>query len=78
MTFVIIVWLSDHTPNLGYLVGIVVYVAHHEVIILGDDVTSHQDVWGQALGVDVLKQDRGLTLHFSVRVIIINYSNSFA
>ena len=41
--------------DLGDLVGIVVQVAHHEVIFLGYDVSSHKDVWGQTLGVDVFQ-----------------------
>ena len=49
------------SENLGYLVGIIVQVTHHEVILLRDDVPGHQDVGGQALGADVLQQDRGLT-----------------
>lgn len=53
--------------NLGNLVRIVVQIAHHEVIFLGDDVTSNQDVGGQALGADVLQQDRGLPVCHHIR-----------
>ena len=50
----------EFLDNLRNLVWIVLDVAHHEVILLGDDVPGHQDVWGQTLSADVLKQHRRL------------------
>ena len=58
------------SKNLGYLVWVVVQIAHHEVIFLGYDVPGHKDVGGETLSADVLQQDRGLTNN--LRLLFVN------
>ena len=53
--------------HLGNLVRVVLDVSHHEVVLLGDDVTRHVDVRGETLSADVLQHQWWLQQDMDVK-----------